>query len=343
MRGYRIRSLVGDSRLSNWPTAMRRHFHFSQQLLDIWVKTAHNGNAKPVRGAARRCVVEVFADECRNDNEGMTTMNKRNKAKTVRIIILLCAPLLLVGALAADSAIAANASPTTVPSSSNPFPSSPGPSAPVVPHPTGVPTGPVSSLAACPSSPSMSSPLPAGATVSEPSLAPAGVHTTANGISTDYAGSCIYTVTIPSSDLATSADASPALASPNYIHIIWINGGNHYAPVGAVYGPEQFYNEYGDICYTNLELVNWAGFAYAGLELLRGHCNTDSSGIWSNVTAVNGSFYNGATTSVGTFGSMQWAAVPGNIFMGEYAVCIEDPLGQQSSFWCWDTNYGPFF
>lgn len=271
------------------------------------------------------------------------TMHKRSKARIVRVVLLVCVPLLLVGAFAVDSALAANPSPTTVPIGSGPPPIGPGPSAPVIPHPIGVPTGPVSSLADCPSAPAMSSPLPAGASLSKPFLAPAGLHTTANGKSTDYAGSCVYTVKIPSSDLPASADASPATPSPAYVSVTWISGGTRYAPVNAVSGPYGFFNLEYNICYINVGLLNWGGYGYAGMELVRGYCNTDSSGIWSNVMPWSSPYVHGGWHSVNTFGTVEWQGLPGSIFSAEEDVCLQDPLGQHNTYTCWDTYYGPFF
>ena len=68
---------------------------------------------------------------------------------------------------------------------------------PIKGTPVGVPSGPVQDVSACPSSPAWSQPLPAGVTVSPPSLATGGATAFDSGQSSvTYLtqGSCEYTV-----------------------------------------------------------------------------------------------------------------------------------------------------
>ena len=65
-----------------------------------------------------------------------------------------------------------------------------------IPRPIDVPTGPQVSAASCPNPPQLSSPLPAGASISAPSLVPPNTASlTGAGQTYDLTGTCEYTLT----------------------------------------------------------------------------------------------------------------------------------------------------
>ncbi len=67
-------------------------------------------------------------------------------------------------------------------------------------HPVNGPTGPQASASVCPNPPQLSGPLPAGGSVSAPSLVAAGIASLVVGDQTyDLSGTCEYTITFSSS------------------------------------------------------------------------------------------------------------------------------------------------
>jgi len=201
----------------------------------------------------------------------------------------------------------------------------------------------VGNVSDCPANPELSSALPVGATISAPTLAPSIPASTSGATATNIAGSCVYTEKVPASDLGSTSASNSQSASPDTITISWINDGNDYAPANTDFGPIDFFNYYGDACAIDVELVDLFGYGWAGLELDSGHCNTNSTGVWSNVTAINTGLSSGANLAVNTFHTMQYASVPGNLFFGEYSICLESPLGQQSDYVCTAVNFSPLF
>jgi hypothetical protein len=166
---------------------------------------------------------------------------------------------------------AALASPGTVGASSASVASAPS-EAPLstsgpLPHPVDVPTGPQASAASCPNPPQLSSPLPAGASISAPSLVPPNTASlTGAGQTYDLAGTCEYTLTFP------SASSTSGGASPDWTILYVGSGHDYYYPTGVADGIALDYNN--QTCGTSAEIVSAYGLAVAEQELVSGYCNT---------------------------------------------------------------------
>jgi hypothetical protein len=214
----------------------------------------------------------------------------------------------------------------------------------LLPHPINLPTGPQTSAKDCPNPPDLSAPLPAGATISAPSLVPNGLASLVVGTQTyDLSGTCAYTLTLPS---ASSADTSSAgSVSKDSFSINFVDSGNDlYFPTGTA-GPIDFsYN--GRHCNTTAEIVTAYGFAIAEQELVSGYCTSnenDPSGTWGYADAANTAELWAGEAPEPSFNYDYQSAEAGTIFFGQFQECMENPAGQQSSYVCVWNNYGPLF
>ncbi len=196
-----------------------------------------------------------------------------------------------------------------------------------IPHPVGLPAGPVASSADCPNPPKMSGPLPPGATISAPTLSPSNSSMDSGGTTVNVGGRCGYTLTWP---------GSGAGGDPSIYYNDW---GNLYMPYGEVWASAGGNGYSGQVCYFNQYIVNSGGYAYSELELTGGYCNTDSSGIWSHTQVVTTSGVAGPVAAPPQFHEWAVSGYPGNVNYGFFEICLENPVGQQSDYWC---NYGNF-
>jgi hypothetical protein len=174
----------------------------------------------------------------------------------------------------------------------------------------------------------MSSPLPAGAYVTGPTLSPSTLSYTDNGQTTDEGNLCEYGVHV----------------NPD-ITIYNLPIGNRFAAEGTEYAGS-FNNGLGSSCYFNYKVNTYDGYGWAGLELTSGSCAHGADYIYSNWSAVNGSLVNGTAEALGTFGGgLTYSDVSPSIFFGEYAICMEAPVGTPpaNTYVCADVNYGPLF
>ncbi len=197
-------------------------------------------------------------------------------------------------------------------------------------HPLGLPVGPVARANDCPANPSWSEPLPSGARVSPPSLVPAGTEAgltlTIGGVTTtsSAAGRCEYSLTIgPDS-------------------VVYSYQGTFHQNVNSL-GYLGLRNSYGQTCQSELYLLNFLGYAFAQQDLTGGYCNTDSSGNWSNVQATNGSLQNGPVVYSTSFNTWYQSYLPGNILIGTFMLCLENPVGQHTNYWCPWMQGGPYY
>lgn len=245
-------------------------------------------------------------------------------------VLVLATTTLICGMSGTPSASAANAA-------------SPTPTT-LVPHPINLPTGPQESATNCPNPPELSAPLPAGATISAPSLVPKGIGSLVVGNQTyDLSGTCAYTLTLASASSANTSSASSV--SKDSFSINFVDSGNDlYFPTGTA-GPIDFsYN--GRHCNTTAELVTAYGFAIAEQELESGNCTSnenDPSGTWGYADAANTAELWAGEAQEPSFNYQYQSAEAGTIFFGQFQECMENPAGQQSSYVCVWNNYGPLF
>jgi hypothetical protein len=217
------------------------------------------------------------------------------------------------------------------------------------PHPVDLPAGPQSTSASCPNPPDLSSPLPTGATISVPSLVPAGTASLSSGGETyDLAGSCQYTLSLPSNTVVATPSGqllkSPA-ASPDGISITFVSSGSDfYFPTGVA-DPIVF-SYGGHACDTTAEIVSAFGFAIAEQTLTSGNCTSNSAdpgASWGYAEAVNTALAVAPAIQEPTFHTQYQSAEGGSIFFGQFQECMETPLGQQSTYVCANDNYSPLF
>jgi hypothetical protein len=127
--------------------------------------------------------------------------------------------------------------------------------------------------------------------------------------------------------------------NPQYT-IRYVNYGNSYLALNTV-TPVAATNYYDGICYTNVEIFNGWGDAFAGQELTSGYCNTYSNGPLGTAMAVNTNLKSAFSVSEGSFHTWFWSYVPGGIFYGYFSECLEVPVGNPHAFVCSIGNYGP--
>ena len=217
--------------------------------------------------------------------------------------------------------------------------------APPAPHPILVPTGPQSTAATCPNPPELSSPLPEGASISAPSLLPQGVATiTVGGSTFDLGNTCEYTLSIQAPN-SESTTLSAGGVSPNTIYITYVGSDqDFYFPTGAADPITFSYN--GHSCNTSAEIVSAFGLAVAEQEMNSGNCTSSANdpGIaWGFADAINTSEQVASLTQEPTFHTWYESYEAGTIFFGQFQECMENPVGQQSTYVCAYDNYGPLF
>lgn len=212
---------------------------------------------------------------------------------------------------------------------------------PTVTYPVNVPGGPQQSASNCPNPPDLSSPLPPGATISAPVLVPPGLASiTAAGQTHDLANTCEYTLSLPSAQL--SAGIAPAGGG---ITVVYVGSdGDFYFPTGVL-DPITFTYS-GHSCNTSAEIVSAFGLAVAEQEMNSGNCtsNTHDPGpTWGFADAINTSEQIAPLTQEPTFHTMYQSYEGGSIFFGQFQECMENPVGQQTTYVCAYDNYGPLF
>ena len=204
----------------------------------------------------------------------------------------------------------------------------------LLPYPIDIPVGPQASAADCPNPPQLSSPLPSGASISAPSLAPAGSGSlTVAGTTYNAAGTCEYTIEYPSAANQASADT----ISVTYAQ----SGSNYYFPTGTAGGITFTWGS--QSCVTTAEIVTAYGLAVAEQELDSGGCNTDSSGVWGYADAIDTALQTATPARETTFHSYYQSYESGTIFYGQFQECLESPAGQHSTYVCSWNNFGPLF
>jgi hypothetical protein len=212
------------------------------------------------------------------------------------------------------------------------------------PSPVNLPSGPQTSAQGCPNPPELSAPLPAGASISAPSLVPDGVASLVVGTqSYDLSGTCAYTLTLAVT--ASALASAVGSVSADTISITYIDPGNDlYFPTGAAEPIDFSYN--GRYCDTTAEIVTAFGYAIAEQELDIGNCTSngyDPSVTWGYADAANTAEQLAPIAQEPNFGDEYLSDEVGTIFFGQFQECMEAPVGQQSSYVCLRNNYGPLF
>jgi hypothetical protein len=208
-----------------------------------------------------------------------------------------------------------------------------------LPNIINLPTGPQASAASCPNPPDLSGPLPTGASISPPSLVPAGLASVTVGIQTyDLGGTCEYTVTLPSASSVSSV-------SPDTISITYLSSGlDLYLATGLANAIDFSYG--GRQCDTSAEIVTAYGYAIAEQKLTSGNCTSnvyDPSGAWGHSQAIDTALQSAPLVQEPTFSTWYESYEAGTVFYGQFQECMESPVGQQSSYVCSWNNYGPLF
>lgn len=205
----------------------------------------------------------------------------------------------------------------------------------MIPHPIDVPTGPQASVASCPNPPELSAPLPPGASISPPSLVPADTSSVSTSTQTkDAVGTCEYTLTLP--NVITSVGASPETVTTT-----WVNYGNEYYIANDTLS-DVYFTYMSQTCTTYGAILSAYGSAWAEDELWSGNCNTNALMIWGYVQAANTAEQWALPVQEGTFHHMYQSSEPGSIFFGQFAECMQYPVGGTSYFCTWN-NYSPLF
>jgi hypothetical protein len=169
-------------------------------------------------------------------------------------------------------------------------------------------------------------PLPAGATVSPPSLATGGgvsLNLGGQTVTESAQGRCSYTVSTPGDP------------------VTFVSYGSSNGPFNTVLS--------GTVWNSNSQACNFSTIggtfyvAYAEIQNLSGYCNTDSSGNWSTVAIVNTGLQSGPVASTNLFHSWAQSAIVGSPFFWTWRVCLEDPVGQHVNYTCATGNISPLF
>jgi hypothetical protein len=168
--------------------------------------------------------------------------------------------------------------------------------------PQGIPSTPVANVASCPTNPRFSNPLPKVAKVS---------------VALDASGKCTYTV---------SDGGDP---------VTFNNDGISYMAEDTVY-TATVTDAYASPCTFSYEGGNFY-VAFGSIRNDSGYCNTDGTGIWDNVEVANTALEAGAAVSTNTFHQWAQSLKVGTFFFLQWEVCEENPLGQQTYYFC---NYG---
>jgi len=122
------------------------------------------------------------------------------------------------------------------------------------------------------------------------------------------------------------------------------SNGDFYFPTGVLDPITFTYN--GRSCNTSAEIVSAYGLAIAEQETNSGNCTSrtnDPSPTWGFADAINTSEQVAPLTQEPNYHTMYQSYESGNIFFGEFQECMENPVGQQSTYVCAYDNYGPLF
>lgn len=93
-----------------------------------------------------------------------------------------------------------------------------------------------------------------------------------------------------------------------------------------------------------MRVLTFDAYAFSGLTLKSGTCNTTGEQdtlAYTQVANTEEDF--GPETYVTTFGNEGLSKEVGQIFFGNYELCQEVPVGQQSQYLCVDFNVSPLF
>jgi len=109
--------------------------------------------------------------------------------------------------------------------------------------------------------------------------------------------------------------------------------------VGTVYTFDAS-NEYGHECYTYTLLGN-SGYASPQQILNSGYCNTDTTGIWGFTQVTNTAGAIGPQEKEGAFHQWYQSEEGGSVSWGGFEDCLQNPVGQHSTYICPYIHAGP--